>query len=84
MARTPNWPTFAPPTGRLLRAVDTKSVDFGGQQGKFRLMEKLCIKDWPGKTFEGSSPDTHPALWHMLDVAAVAGGAAGAEVADGQ
>jgi len=36
-------------------------------------MDRMCIKDWPGKTFEGGSPDTHPALWHMLDVAAVAG-----------
>ncbi|MGE4610923.1 MAG: CRISPR-associated endonuclease Cas3'', partial [Paracoccaceae bacterium] len=61
------------PLAGFYAAVDTKSVDFGGQQGKFRLMEKLCIKDWPGKTFEGASPDTHPALWHMLDVAAVAG-----------
>lgn len=36
-------------------------------------MDKRRIADWPGKTFEGSTPDTHPALWHMLDVAAVAG-----------
>ena len=35
-------------------------------------MDKTCITDWPGKTFKGFSPDTHPALWHMLDVAAVA------------
>lgn len=36
------------------------------------MMESL-VADWPGKTFDGCSPDTHPALWHMLDVAAVAG-----------
>lgn len=36
-------------------------------------MDGICITDWPGKSFEGCSPDTHPALWHMLDVAAVAG-----------
>ena len=36
-------------------------------------MDKLRIKDWPGKTFAGAKPDTHPTLWHMLDVAAVAG-----------
>ncbi len=32
----------------------------------------MCITDWPGKTFKGYIPDIHPALWHMLDVAAVA------------
>ncbi len=36
-------------------------------------MNEKCITDWPGKTFADCTPDTHPALWHMLDVAAVTG-----------
>jgi len=36
-------------------------------------MDGIIITDWPGKSFEDCAPDTHPALWHMLDVAAVAG-----------
>lgn len=36
-------------------------------------MAEICTTDWPGKSFDGCTPDTHPALWHMLDVAAVAG-----------
>jgi len=36
-------------------------------------MDEICITDWPGKTFEDMTPSIHPAVWHMLDVAAVAG-----------
>lgn len=48
-------------------------VDFGSPNGKFCIMDKICITNWPGKTFKDVSPGIHPALWHMLDVAAVAG-----------
>ena len=40
-----------------------------GAKGLLQKMTPEQINAWPGKSIDGR---THPALWHMLDVGAVA------------
>ena len=40
------------------------------ESGRIDVLDANAIPDWPGKKIDG---EDHPALWHMLDVGAVAG-----------
>ena len=54
------------------RFIEKKRVSFSPASDNLGLIIIMALFDWPGKSFSEGELSSHPAVYHMLDVAAVA------------